>query len=135
MLMSSIRSCGITCGKINTLTGGFILVLQGLLTMIAQAISARGLVVVGGMSFLSFTGIYWLNGLIMFLLGILVLFLVWDWLQMKAKTGPWIKDITLLAVIMIIIGFVTGGPGGLFVFSGGILSLVGQTKSTAVSQV
>ena len=129
--MKNVRACGITCGRINTLTGGFILVIQGLLTIIAEAKAARGLEVVGGMSFLSFTGIFWLNGLIMFLLGILVLFLIWDWLQKKMKTGPWIKDITILAVIMILVGFISGGVGGLFVLSGGILSLVGQTKPTA----
>ena len=131
--MDNIRKCGTTCGHVNTLIGGFILVLQGFLTMIAQAQSARGLEVVGGMSFLSFTGIFWLNGLIMFLLGVLVLFLVWGWLQEQLKTGPWIKDITLLAVVMIIIGFITGGAGGMFVFSGGILSLVGQTRTTQTS--
>jgi len=128
--MENLRNCGIHCGKVNTLIGGFILVIQGLLTIISEVQSARGLEVVGGMSFLSFTGIRWLNGLIMFLLGILVLFLVWDWLQKTVKTDPWIKEITLLAVLMIIIGFVTGGPGGLFVLSGGILSLIGQTKTT-----
>jgi len=133
--MDNIRKCGTTCGYVNTLIGGFILVIQGFLTMIAQAQSARGLEVVGGMSFLAFTGLFWLNGLIMFILGILVLFLVWKWLQKTLKTGPWIKDITLLAVLMIIIGFITGGPGGLFVFSGGILSLIGQTKVTQTSTI
>ncbi len=133
--MINERTCGLTCGRINSLTGGFILVIQGLLTIIAEAKAARGLEVVGGMSFLSFTGIYWLNGLIMFLLGILVLFLVWDWLQKKMKTGPWIKDITIIAVILIIIGFITGGAGGLFILSGGIWSLVGQTKTTQTSTV
>ncbi|MHA1218097.1 MAG: hypothetical protein ACTSO5_05360 [Candidatus Heimdallarchaeaceae archaeon] len=115
------------------MTCGFILVIQGLLTIIAEAKSARGLEVVGGMSFLSFTGIFWLNGLIMFLLGILVLFLTWDWLQKKIKTGPWIKDNAALAVIMILVGFISGGAGELFVLSGGILSLVGQTKTTQTS--
>ena len=133
--MNRIRNCGSTCGGVNTLIGGFILVFQGLLTMIAQAQSARGLEVVGGMSFLSFTGLFWLNGLIMLILGLLVLFLVWEWLQKKTKTGPWIKDIALLAVMIIIIGFITGGAGGLFVLSGGILSLVGQTKTTPTSTV
>ncbi|MCE7740397.1 MAG: hypothetical protein KAU62_10065 [Candidatus Heimdallarchaeota archaeon] len=133
--MINERTCGLTCGRINSLTGGFILVIQGLLTIIAEAKAARGLEVVGGMSFLSFTGIYWLNGLIMFLLGILVLFLVWDWLQKKMKTGPWIKDITIIAVMLIIIGFITGGAGGLFILSGGIWSLVGQTKTTQTSTV
>jgi len=129
--MNSIRNCGSTCGYVNSLIGGFFLVIQGLLTIIAEAKAARGLEVVGGMSFLSFTGIFWLNGLIMLLLGVLVLFLIWDWLQKKAKTGPWIKDITVIAVILVVVGFLTGGAGGLFVLSGGILSLVGQTKSTA----
>ena len=131
--MNDIRNSGLACGKINTLTGGFILVIQGLLTIIAEAKSARGLEVVGGMSFLSFTGIFWLNGLIMFLLGILVLFLTWDWLQKKIKTGSWIKDNAALAVIMILVGFISGGAGGLFVLSGGILSLVGQTKTPQTS--
>lgn len=129
--MKNIRNCGLTCGYVNSLIGGFFLVIQGLLTIIAEAKAARGLEVVGGMSFLSFTGIFWLNGLIMLLLGVLVLFLIWDWLQKKAKTGPWIKDITVIAVILIVVGFITGGAGGLFVLSGGILSLVGQTKPTA----
>jgi len=131
--MNNIRNSGLACGRINTLTGGFILVIQGLLTIIAEAKPARGLEVVGGMSFLSFTGIFWLNGLIMFLLGILVLFLTWDWLQKKTKTGPWIKDNAALAVIMILVGFISGGAGGLFVLSGGILSLVGQTKTPQTS--
>jgi len=129
--MLDIRTCGLTCGKINSLTGGFILVIQGILTMISEARAARGLDVVGGMSFLSFTEIQWLNGLIMFLSGVLVLFLIWDWLQKKTKIGPWIKDITVVAIIFILVGFVTGGPGGIFVLSGGILSLVGQTRTTA----
>ena len=97
--MLDIRTCGLTCGKINSLTGGFILVIQGILTIISEARAARGLDVVGGMSFLSFTGINWLNGLIMFLSGVLVLFLIWEWLQKKTKTGPWIKDIKVLILL------------------------------------
>ncbi len=128
--MDNIRKCGTTCGHVNSLIGGFMLVFQGFLTMIAQAQSARGLEVVGGMSFLAFTGIFWLNGLIMLLLGVLVLFLIWDWLQKTLKTGPWIKDESIVAIILVVIGFITGGPGGLFVFSGGLLTLVGQTRTT-----
>ena len=80
--MSNVKICGSTCGYINTLIGGFILVIQGILTMIAQAVNA--LRVVGSVSFLAFTNLFWLNGLIMLILGVLVLFLVWDWLQKPA---------------------------------------------------
>jgi len=125
--MSNIKICGSTCGYINTLIGGFILVIQGILTMIAQAV--KELRVVGNVSFLAFTKLYWLNGLIMLILGLLVLFLVWDWLQKQTRTGPWIKDVVWLAIVLIVIGFITGGTGGIFVFVGGILYLVGQTKT------
>ncbi|MHA1419780.1 MAG: hypothetical protein ACTSVO_00885 [Candidatus Heimdallarchaeaceae archaeon] len=128
--MSNIRICGSTCGYINTLIGGFILVIQGILTIIAEG--ARALEVVGSVSFLSFTGVLWLNGLITLILGILVLFLVWDWLQKQTRTGPWIKDPVWLAIVLIVIGFITGGTGGIFVFVGGILYIVGQTKTQAL---
>ncbi|MHA1198859.1 MAG: hypothetical protein ACTSQF_05855 [Candidatus Heimdallarchaeaceae archaeon] len=128
--MSNIKICGSTCGYINALIGGFILVIQGILTMIAQAVNA--LRVVGSVSFLAFTNLFWLNGLIMLILGVLVLFLVWDWLQKQTKTGPWIKDVVWLAIVLIVIGFITGGTGGIFVFVGGILYLVGQTKTQTV---
>ncbi|MHA1347304.1 MAG: hypothetical protein ACTSYH_12250 [Candidatus Heimdallarchaeaceae archaeon] len=128
--MSNIRICGSTCGYINTLIGGFILVIQGILTIIAEG--ARALEVVGSVSFLSFTGVLWLNGLITLILGILVLFLVWDWLQKQTRTGPWIKDPVWLAIVLIVIGFITGGTGGVFVFVGGILYIVGQTKTQAL---
>ena len=129
--MSKIKLCGTTCGYINTLIGGFILVIQGILTIISEA--ANALDVVGGMSFLAFTGIKWLNGLIMLLFGVLVLFLIWEWLQKKTKTRPLIKDTVWLAVVLIIIGFITGGTGGIFVLVGGILSLVGQTRTSSIS--
>lgn len=129
--MSNIKICGTTCGYINSLIGGFILVIQGILTIISEA--ANALDVVGGMSFLAFTGIKWLNGLIMLLLGVFVLFLIWEWLQKKTKTGPLIKDTVWLAVVLIIIGFITGGTGGIFVLVGGILSLIGQTKTSTIS--
>ena len=129
--MSKIKLCGTTCGYINTLIGGFILVIQGILTIISEA--ANALDVVGGMSFLAFTGIKWLNGLIMLLFGVLVLFLIWEWLQKKTKTRPLIKDTVWLAVVLIIIGFITGGTGGIFVLVGGILSLVGQTRTSTIS--
>ncbi len=128
--MSNIKICGSTCGYINTLIGGFILVIQGILTMIGQGV--RELRVVGSVSFLAFSDIFWLNGLIMLILGVLVLFLVWDWLQKQVKTGPWIKDIVWLAIVLIVIGFITGGTGGIFVLVGGILYLVGQTKTQTV---
>jgi hypothetical protein len=130
--MSNIKICGSTCGYINSLIGGFILVVQGILLIIGQGVNA--LRDVGSVSFLAFTGIFWLNGLITLLLGILVLFLIWDWLQKKARTGPWIKDVVWLSVVLIVVGVITGGTGGIFVFVGGILSLVGQTKTQTQTQ-
>ena len=130
--MSNIKICGSTCGYINTLIGGFILVIQGILLIIGQCVNA--LRDVGDISFLAFTSLFWLNGLITLLLGILVLFLIWEWLQKKARTGPWIKDTVWLSVILIVIGVITGGTGGIFVFVGGILYLVGQTKTQTKTQ-
>lgn len=130
--MSNIKICGSTCGYINSLIGGFILVVQGILLIIAEGVPA--LKAVGSVSFLAFTTMEWLNGLITLLLGILVLFLIWDWLQKKARTGPWIKDVVWLSVVLIVVGVITGGTGGIFVFVGGILSLVGQTKTQTQTQ-
>ena len=61
----------------------------------------------------------------MLILGILVLFLVWDWLRKQTRTGPWIKDTAWLAIVLIVIGFITGGTSGIFVFVGSVLNLVG----------
>ena len=126
--MSNVKVCGSTCGYINALIGGFILIIQGILTMIAEAPAASSLSIVGGVSFLSFTGLLWLNGLIMLLLGILVLFLVWPWLQQQSRTGPWIKDQTWIGILLIILGFVAGGTGGIFALVAGILYIIGQLK-------
>ena len=130
--MSNIKICGSTYGYIISLIGGFILVVQGILLIISQSVNA--LRDVGSISFLAFTSIFWLNGLITLLLGILVLFLIWDWLQKKVRTGPLIKDTVWLSVVLIVIGVITGGTGGVFVFVGGILSLVGQTKTQTQTQ-
>ena len=130
--MSNIKICGSTCGYINSLIGGFMLVVQGILLIIGEGVNA--LRVVGKISFLAFTDMFWLNGLITLILGILVLFLIWDWLQKKTRTGHWIKDTVWLAVVLIVVGVITGGTGGIFVFVGGILSLVGQTKTQTQTQ-
>jgi len=129
----NIEKCGTSCGYINSLIGGFILIIQGFLTIIATAEGAKELRVVGGMSFLVFSEIYWLNGLIMLLLGVLVLLLIWKWLQNILKINPLIKDTVWVNVVFILIGFITGGAGGLFVLSGGILYFVGQAKATTTT--
>ena len=109
-------------GYWNALIGAFILVIQGILMFFAELVD--GLKYVGGLSFFTFAEILWLNGLISLLFGILVLFLIWEWLQQQIKTGPWIKDKMWLGVVLLLIGLITGGSGGILVLVGGIFYLV-----------
>jgi len=113
----------ISAGYIDSLIGGFLLVIQGILT-IASDISG----IVGELSFLSFSGIRWLNGLIMIVLGFLVLLLVWSWLQLQLKMGTPIRNRILLGIILIVLGLIAGGAGGILVLVGGILFLIGGIK-------
>ena len=53
-----------------------------------------------------------------------MLFLVWDWLRKQTRTGPWINDTVWLAIVLIVIGFITSGTSGIFVFVGSVLNLV-----------
>ncbi len=113
----------ISAGYIDSLIGGFLLVIQGILT-IASDISG----IVGELSFLSFSGIRWLNGLIMIVLGFLVLLLVWSWLQLQLKMGTPIRNRILLGIILLVLGLIAGGAGGILVLVGGILFLIGGIK-------
>lgn len=113
----------ISAGYIDSLIGGFLLVIQGILT-IASDISG----IVGELSFLSFSGIRWLNGLIMIVLGFLVLLLVWSWLQLQLKMGTPIRNRILLGIVLIVLGLIAGGSGGILVLVGGILFLIGGIK-------
>ncbi len=113
----------ISAGYIDSLIGGFLLIIQGILT-IASDVSG----IIGELSFLSFSGIRWLNGLIMIVLGFLVLLLVWSWLQLQLKIGTPIKNRVLLGIILIVLGLVAGGSGGILVLIGGILFLIGGIK-------
>jgi hypothetical protein len=113
----------ISAGYIDSLIGGFLLVIQGILTIVSD-ISG----IVGELSFLSFSGIRWLNGLIMIVLGFLVLFLVWSWLQLRLRVGTPIKNRIILGIILIVLGLISGGTGGILVLIGGILFLIGGIK-------
>ena len=115
-------------GYWNALIGGFVLMISGFLMFFAYPLLAPGLAFIGGASFFTFTGLPWLIGLIQLLLGILVLFLIWEWLQDLARTGPLIKDVMWVGIILIIIGLITGGWGGILVFIGGIYYLLSISK-------
>ncbi len=113
----------ISAGYIDSLIGGFLLVIQGILT-IASDISG----IVGELSLLTFTGIRWLNGLIMIVLGFLVLLLVWSWLQLQLKMGTPIRNRIILGIVLLVLGLIAGGSGGILVLVGGILFLIGGIK-------
>jgi len=105
-------------GYWNALIGGFLLLLSGFLTFFAYL--APGLFFLSSASFFTFAGTPWLTGLIQMLLGFLVLFLIWEWLQDKLKTGPLVKDVMWIGIILLVIGLITGGLGGILVLVGAI---------------
>lgn len=111
-------------GYWTTLIGGFILIVQGILMFFSLIAGAGGLTFIGGMSFFTIFADAWVNGLLSLVLGILILFLIWKWLQVQIKSGPWIKDPMWLGIVLLIIGLITGGSGGVLVFVGGIYYLL-----------
>ena len=115
-------------GYWTTLIGAFILIVQGILMFFSLIAGAEGLDVIGGMSFFTIFTDAWVNGLLSLVLGILVLFLIWKWLQVQIKTGPWIKDPMWLGIVFLLIGLITGGSGGVLVFVGGIYYLLSIKK-------
>lgn len=125
-MTTTIKGCWIGCGNINSIIGGFLLIILGILTIIGQAYNALG-AIVGGMSFINFAQKYWVTGMIMIILGMLVLILTWEWLQFKLRTGG-IDNWILLGILLIVLGVCAGGAGGLFVLSGGIFYLIGGIK-------
>ncbi|MBY9001449.1 MAG: hypothetical protein KGD64_11065 [Candidatus Heimdallarchaeota archaeon] len=115
-------------GYIDSLIGGFLLIVQGILT-IASVLSS----IVEEVSLLSFSGIAWLNGLIMIVLGFVVLLFVWPWIQLRLRTGTPIKNRIVLGIILIVFGLVAGGIAGILVLIGGILFIIGGIKETKSS--
>lgn len=114
-----------SAGYIDSIIGGFFLVIQGILTTISDSIG-----IVGELSFLSFSGIRILNGIIMILLGLAVLILVWDWLQIQFNMSTPIRNRVILGIVLIVLGLIAGGTGGILVLIGGILFLIGGIKET-----
>ncbi|MEE9410919.1 MAG: hypothetical protein V3V41_08325 [Candidatus Heimdallarchaeota archaeon] len=115
-------------GYWTALIGGFVLIVQGILMFFSLIPGAVGLNVIGGMSFFTIFAAAWVNGLLSLVLGILVLFLIWKWLQVRIKTGPWIKDPMWLGIVFLLIGLITGGSGGVLVLVGGIYYLLSIKK-------
>ena len=118
-------------GYWTALIGAFVLIVQAILTFFSYIGGASGLGFIGGMSFFTLIGggtLLWINGLLSILLGILVLFLIWEWLQKQVKTGPWITNKMWLGVILLVIGLITGGSGGVLVLVGGVYYLLSETK-------
>jgi len=113
-------------GYWNALIGGFLLLFSGFLTFFSYL--APGLYFISSATFFTFAYIPWLTGLIQMLLGFLVLFLVWEWLQDKLKTGPLVKNVMWLGIILLVIGLITGGLGGILVLVGGIYYILSINK-------
>ncbi len=105
-------------GYIDSIIGGIILVVQGILTFFG------GLGVVGG-SVLGFLSDIF-AGIIMIILGLLVLLLVWEQVQYLFKTGPIIRNDLIIGIVVTIIGLVAGGSAGLLIVVGGILFIIGS---------
>jgi hypothetical protein len=116
-------------GYIDSLIGGFLLIIQGILTIASEITS-----IVGDLSLLSFSGMSWLNGLIMIVLGFVVLLFVWYWLQLRLRMGTPIKNRVLLGIILIVFGLISGGIAGILVLIGGILFIIGGIKETKSSK-
>ena len=114
-----------SAGYIDSIIGGFFLVIQGILTTISEPIG-----IIGELSFLSFSGIRILNGIIMILIGLAVLILVWDWLQLQFNMNTPIRNRVILGIVLIILGLIAGGTGGILVLIGGILFLIGGIKES-----
>ena len=115
-------------GYIDSLIGGFLLIVQGILTIASEITS-----IVGDLSLLSFSGMSWLNGLIMIVLGFVVLLFVWYWLQLRLRMGTPIRNRVLLGIILIVFGLIAGGTAGILVLIGGILFMIGGIKETKSS--
>ena len=111
-------------GYWTALIGAFVLIVQGILMFLSLIAGAGGLQFVGGLSFFTIFADAWVNGLLSLLLGILILFLIWKWLQVQIKSGPWIKDPMWLGIVLLLIGLITGGSGGILVLVGGVYYLL-----------
>ncbi|MHA2309490.1 MAG: hypothetical protein ACXABJ_09455 [Candidatus Heimdallarchaeaceae archaeon] len=126
-MSTKLQACWTSVGYLDSLIGGFILLVQGILTIVGQSGGNNLESYFGSLSFLTYIQ-PWISGLVMILLGFLILVLVWDWLQQKLRTGS-LDNWIILGILLIILGIVAGGVGGIFVLVGGICYLIGGIKS------
>ncbi len=115
-------------GYWNVLIGGFILVVQGFLGLFWKL--NANITFLGGSNFFNLGGIWglWLSAILQMVLGLLVLLLVWEWLQDTLRTGVLVKDSMWLGVIFLVIGLLALGLGGILVLVGGIFYLISTKK-------
>jgi hypothetical protein len=113
-------------GYWDALIGGFILIIQGFLSLFSQL--NEGLGVFGGMSFFALVGVWWLSALLAIVIGVLVILLIWKWIIDKIGRGPLIEDPIGIGVILLILGLIAGGVGGILVLIGGIFYLISSSK-------
>ena len=125
-MSTKLQACWTSVGYLDSLIGGFVLLVQGILTIIGQGDNNLENYF-GSLSFLTYIEA-WISGLVMILIGFLVLILVWDWLQISLKTGS-LDNWIILGILLIILGIVSGGVGGILVLIGGICYLIGGIKS------
>ena len=112
-------------GYWDALIGGFVLLVQGFLTFFWTL--APNITFLGNTNFFTFTGgtwYFWFNAVIQMLLGLLVLILIWAWIQDLFKIGVLIQNKMWLGIIFIVIGLITLGLGGVLVLVGGIFYLL-----------
>ncbi len=116
-------------GYWNALIGGFVLIVQGILTFFWQINSSINFL--GSSNFFLLANAawaFWLSAVIQILLGIFVLILIWEVIQSLLKVGILIKDPMWVGIILVIIGLLTMGLGGVLVLVGGIFYLLGISK-------
>lgn len=125
-MSSKLQACWSSVGYLDSLIGGFVLLIQGILTIIGQG-SNNLENYFGSLSFLTYIE-PWISGLVMILLGFLILVLVWEWLQQQLRTGS-LDNWIILGILLIILGLVAGGVGGILVLIGGICYLIAGIRS------
>jgi len=125
-MSTKLQACWASVGYFDSLIGGFVLLVQGILTIVGQG-SNNLEDYFGSLSFLTYIE-PWISGLVMILLGFLILVLVWEWLQQQLRTGS-LDNWIILGILLIILGLVAGGVGGILVLIGGICYLIGGIRS------
>jgi hypothetical protein len=125
-MSTKLQACWASIGYFDSLIGGFILLIQGILTIVGQGDNNLE-TYFGSLSFLTYIE-PWISGLVMILLGFLILILVWEWLQQQLRTGS-LDNWIILGILLIILGLVAGGVGGILVLIGGICYLIGGIRA------